>query len=29
MTSVGICSVLVEDYFKIEDWNKGCYVQED
>lgn len=25
MTKIGICSILVEDYFKIEDWNKGCY----
>jgi hypothetical protein len=28
MTSIGICSVLVEDYFRIEDWNKGCYKME-
>jgi len=28
MTKSGICSVLVEDYFRISDWNKGCYVPE-
>ena len=28
MTNFGICSVLVEDYFRISDWNKGCFVIE-
>ena len=28
MTKSGICSILVEDYFTINDWNKGCYVPE-
>lgn len=25
MTLNGICSILVEDYFKMTDWNNGCY----
>jgi len=25
MSKKGICGVLASDYFKIEDWNRGCY----
>ena len=28
MTSIGVCSILVEKYFKISDWNKGCYINK-
>ena len=28
MTKSGICSVLVDEYFRISDWNKGCYIIE-
>jgi hypothetical protein len=23
--NTGICGILVEDFFKISDWNRGCY----
>lgn len=25
MSSVGICGVHATDYFRIDDWNRGCY----
>tara|TARA_R110002153_G_scaffold31231_1_gene95274 strand:- start:970 stop:1647 length:678 start_codon:yes stop_codon:yes gene_type:complete len=27
MSRNGVCSILVQDYFRLTDWNKGCFVE--
>jgi hypothetical protein len=26
MSSIGVCGIVVSDYFTINDWNQGCYI---